>query len=104
MSTMKNKNMFDISDFVGVETIQVVTHNLINRFKLRRKESRMTQRLLSQMSGVSYASVRRFETSGDISFASLLKLSEALGLLSEFNQLFSRPIIKDIRRGKWKSI
>lgn len=100
MSTMKNKNMFDISDFVGVETIQVVTHNLINRFKLRRKESRMTQRLLSQMSGVSYASVRRFETSGDISFASLLKLSEALGLLSEFNQLFSRPIIKDIRRGK----
>ena len=100
MSTMKNKNMIDISDFVGVETIQVVTHNLVNRFKLRRKESRMTQRLLSQMSGVSYASVRRFETSGDISFASLLKLSEALGLLSEFNQLFSRPIIKDIRRGK----
>lgn len=100
MSTMKNKNMIDISDFVGVETIQVVTHNLINRFKLRRKESRMTQRLLSQMSGVSYASVRRFETSGDISFASPLKLSEALGLLSEFNQLFSRPIIKDIRRGK----
>ncbi|ABX80687.1 helix-turn-helix domain-containing protein [Acholeplasma laidlawii] len=100
MSTMKNKNMFDISDFVGVETIQVVKHNLINRFKLRRKESRMTQRLLSQMSGVSYASVRRFETSGDISFASLLKLSEALGLLLEFNQLFSRPIIKDIRRGK----
>src|SRR5690554_4452199 len=100
MSTMKNKNMIDISDFVGVETIQVVTHNLINRFKLRRKESRMTQRLLSQMSGVSYASVRRFETSGDISFASLLKLSEALGLLSEFNQLFSRPIIKDIRRDK----
>ncbi|NWH11049.1 helix-turn-helix domain-containing protein [Acholeplasma laidlawii] len=97
---MKNKNMFDISDFVGVETIQVVKHNLINRFKLRRKESRMTQRLLSQMSGVSYASVRRFETSGDISFASLLKLSEALGLLLEFNQLFSRPIIKDIRRGK----
>ncbi|OED28132.1 hypothetical protein A9268_01060 [Acholeplasma laidlawii] len=92
--------MFDISDFVGVETIQVVKHNLINRFKLRRKESRMTQRLLSQMSGVSYASVRRFETSGDISFASLLKLSEALGLLLEFNQLFSRPIIKDIRRGK----
>lgn len=100
MSTMKNKNMIDISDFVGVETIQVVTHNLINRFKLRRKESRMTQRLLSQMSGVSYASVRRFETSGDISFASLLKLSEALGLLSEFNQLFSRPIIKDVRSGK----
>ncbi|TRX99457.1 helix-turn-helix transcriptional regulator [Acholeplasma laidlawii] len=92
--------MFDISDFVGVETIQVVKHNLINIFKLRRKESRMTQRLLSQMSGVSYASVRRFETSGDISFASLLKLSEALGLLLEFNQLFSRPIIKDIRRGK----
>lgn len=42
MSTMKNKNMIDISDFVGVETIQVVTHNLVNRFKLRRKESRMT--------------------------------------------------------------
>jgi len=100
MSTMKKKKIIDISDFVGVETIQVVTHNLMNRFKLRRKESRMTQRLLSQMSGVSYASVRRFETSGDISFASLLKLSEALGLLSEFNQLFSRPIIKDIRRGK----
>lgn len=100
MSTMKKKKIIDISDFVGVETIQVVTHNLINRFKLRRKKSRMTQRPLSQLSGVSYASVRRFETLGDISFASLLKLSESLGLLSEFNQLFSRPIIKDIRRDK----
>lgn len=47
MSTMKKKKTIDISDFVNVETIQVVTHNLINRFKLRRKESRMTQRLLS---------------------------------------------------------
>lgn len=99
MSTMKNKNLIDISDFVDVETIQVVTHNLINRFRLRRKEFGLTQRSLSQRSGVSYASVRRFETSGDISFASLLKLSEALGLLSEFNHLFGRPIIKDIQKG-----
>ena len=61
MSTMKKKKIIDISDFVNVETIQVVTHNLMNRFRLRRKE---------------------------------------LGLLSEFNHLFSRPIIKDIRRDK----
>lgn len=100
MSTMKKKKIIDISDFVNVETIQVVTHNLINRFKLRRKELGITQRRLSQISGVSYASIRRFETSGNISFASLLKLSESLGLLSEFNHLFSRPIIKDIRRDK----
>lgn len=42
MSTMKKKKIIDISDFVNVETIQVVTHNLMNRFRLRRKELGIT--------------------------------------------------------------
>lgn len=100
ISTMRKQNKIDISDFVNIETIQTITQNLIERFKLRRKEFGLTQRTLSRVSDVSYASIRRFETTGDISLASLFKLSDALGLLSEFNMLFSKPVIKDIRRIK----
>lgn len=94
---MKNKNIIDISDFIDVETQQMVMLNLVERFKLRRKEYGVTQKKLSQISGVSYASIRRFETTGEISLTSLLKLSDAIGILSDFNWVFKNPIIKDIR-------
>jgi hypothetical protein len=46
---------------------------------------------------VSYASLRRFETSGEISLSSLLKIAQALGALEDFNQLFKHKIITDLK-------
>lgn len=47
-----------------------------------------TQHELAQRSGVSYASVKRFEQTGDISLVHLLKLANVLNRLTEFDALF----------------
>jgi transcriptional regulator with XRE-family HTH domain len=91
------KNNFDISDFVKVTTEQSVNTELIKRFKKRRKEYGLTQKELSLRSGVSYGSIRRFESSGDISLNSLLKISSAIDCLEDFNELFKSPIIKNLK-------
>ncbi len=91
------KGKFDISEFVSVQTQQKVLENLVNRFKKRRKESKISQKELATKSGVSYGSIRRFEGSGEISLSSLLKLANALNSLQDFNELFKNKIIKNLK-------
>lgn len=88
---------YDISDFVDVLTEQQVIKSLVERFKMRRKELGLTQREISKRSGVSYGSLRRFESTGEISLTSLLKLSNAIDCLEDFNELFKYEKIKSIR-------
>jgi transcriptional regulator with XRE-family HTH domain len=92
------KNIYDISDFVPIITEQSMKRNIVKRFKQRRKEFGITQKELATRSGVSYASIRRFETSGEISLSALLRLSAVIGLLEDFKELYKNPIVKDIRR------
>ncbi len=54
------------------------------RFKTRRKALKLTQKELSQKSGVSLGSIKRFEQSGQIAFESLLKLALVLECLEDF--------------------
>ena len=91
------KKEFDISNFVDVLTEQRVGNDLVERFKLRRQEFGLTQKELSLKSGVSYGSIRRFEQEGEISLSSLLKITNAIGLLEDFNELFKFEIIKSLR-------
>ena len=58
------------------------------RFKTIRKNRKFSQQRLSELSGVSYASIRRFEKTGDISLASLVKLALALQLYDDLDNLF----------------
>lgn len=58
------------------------------RFKTIRKNRKVSQQRLSELSGVSYASIRRFEKTGDISLASLVKLALALQLYDDLDNLF----------------
>lgn len=88
---------FDISDFVDAPTIQSVIISLITKVKARRKELKLSQKRLAQKSGVSYASIRRFESSGDIAFLSLLKIAVALNCLEDFNTLFNNKIITNLK-------
>lgn len=89
-------NIFDISKFVDVRTVEAVRADLVNNFIKRRKEYGLTQRELSARSGISYASIRRFEETGEISFSSLLQLANAIEKLEDFDNVFNKPIIKDI--------
>lgn len=88
---------FDIADFVKTQTIQSVTEQLVEREKLRRKKMHLSQRDLANKSGVSYASIRRFESIGEISFNSFLKIANALDCLEDFNSIFKMPVVKSLK-------
>lgn len=54
-----------------------------------RKQSGLTQRELAERSGVSWGSIKRFETTGQISLESLLKLAYVLNRLSDFELILN---------------
>lgn len=91
------KNKFDINQFVEVITPQSMAQKLAEKEKTSRKQMKLTQKELSVRSGVSYASVRRFENSGEISLFSLLKIANVLGVLEDFNALFTRKAITSLK-------
>lgn len=82
---------FDISAFVDSLTVPMAATKVVERMKARRRAMRISQQELAKRSGVSYASIRRFETSGEISFRSLLKIALALDCLEDFPKLFRKP-------------
>lgn len=94
---MSMVNQFDIGQFVGVSTVSSVATALAERAKKRRKEAKLSQTALSKRSGVSFASIRRFEETGEISLSSLMKIADALGCLEDFNALFKHEIITDLK-------
>lgn len=90
-------NKFDISQFVDTPTESGIISALVERVKLRRKEVKLTQRALAVKSGVSYSSIRRFESTGDISLSSLIKIADAMDSLTDFNNLFKNRKITSIK-------
>ena len=94
---MKN---FDIGDFVPTLTEKATIVNLVERFRSRRKERKLSQRALAISSGVTCGSLRRFEQTGEISLHSLIKLANAIGCLSDFEELFKHEIILSVKEYK----
>jgi len=68
-----------------------IQRKIAERVKERRLEKNISQAGLSQLSGVSYATLRKFESTGEISLKSLLKIGVAMNVGIEFEQLFSAP-------------
>ena len=62
---------------------------LEERFVQKRKEAGLSQKKIAVLSGVSYASVRRFESSGEISLKSMKKLLAALQMDRQLDNLFT---------------
>lgn len=83
------KVKWDISEFVDCLTVQMATKNMIDRVVNKRKQMKFTQKELAKRSGVSYASIRRFETTGEISLHSLMQIARAIDCLKDFEQLFT---------------
>ena len=61
---------------------------LADRVSQIRKRRKISQKELSEKSGVSLGSVKRFETSGQISLISLTKIAIALGCSNEITEMF----------------
>ena len=91
------ENKFDIRQFVNVLTEQSVVNGIVEREKKKRKQMKISQKQLSQKSGVTYASIRRFETMGEISLSSLLKIAHALDALKDFENLFKGQAITSLK-------
>lgn len=67
------------------------------RVKVKRKKRKLTQVELSERAGLSLASLKRFEQTGEISFVSLIKIAMVLDELEEFDELFTRKEYQSIQ-------
>lgn len=68
-----------------------IQEEIAGRVKKLRKRQQLTQAELAQKSGVSLASLKRFEQKGKIAFDSLLKIAYVLNVLEGFEELFRIP-------------
>ena len=78
-------DMFDFLFFFPDE----INKGIAARVRTVRKRRKLSQVKLSEKSGVSLGSVKRFESTGEISLLSLTKIAIALNVEQELKQLFS---------------
>jgi len=78
-------------DLLTMKTPYEMSMDIAQKAKAKRKYMKLTQSRLSEKSGVSLGSLKRFERTGEISFMSLLKIAMVLGSLKEFECLFEKP-------------
>ena len=80
-----------------MDSILSIRSNIMNRARRRRKSLKFSQVELSRRSGVSLGSVKRFESTGEISLTSLLKIAIALECEGDFKELFSRKNYRSLQ-------
>ena len=74
-----------------LETPQEIQRDIAAKGQARQLLLNMSQKELAARSGVSLGSVKRFESSGEISLSSLLSIAMVLNELEAFAGLFSPP-------------
>ena len=79
------------------ETPEEINLKIADRLKNIRKRRRISQKKLSEISGVSYGSIKRFETTGQISLLSLTRIATALDVVNELREIFSQVPYKNIQ-------
>ena len=70
------------------ETAEEINLQLAKRISGIRKRRGITQERMSDLSGVSFGSVKRFERTGQISLLSLTRIAAVLGCADEIKHLF----------------
>ena len=79
------------------ETAEELDLKLAQRVRNIRKRRSISQEKLASMSGVSYGSVKRFESTGQISLLSRTKIAMALDIADELRNVFSQVPYRDIK-------
>ena len=83
-------------DTVFLETPSDIDRAIAKRIKNIRRRRKITQKQLAQRCKVSYASLKKFEQTGEISLSSLTKIAMELGLSGELKSLFTQPVYLSI--------
>ena len=78
------------------ETAEEMNMELAQRVRNIRKRRGISQEKLSQISGVSYGSIKRFEATGQISLLHLTRIAIALDMSSEIKELFTQVAYRSI--------
>lgn len=78
------------------ETTDEMILKLAKRFKKIRMSKKISQLDLSKMSNVSFGTIKRFESKGEISLHTLTKLCVALDLENEIQNMFTEVSFKTI--------
>lgn len=71
------------------ETPEEITMAVADHTKRLRKRLKISREKLSEMSGVSYGSIKRFEETGNISLLSLTKIAMALDASKDIKGIFA---------------
>ena len=79
------------------ETAEELDKKIADRLRLIRKRRSISQEKLAQISGVSFGSVKRFETTGQISLLSLTRIAMALDMADDLRQLFTEVPYRNIQ-------
>ena len=79
------------------ETAEELDKKIADRVRLIRKRRSISQEKLAQISGVSFGSVHRFETTGQISLLSLTRIAMALDMADDLRQLFTEVPYRNIQ-------
>lgn len=80
----------------SLQTPEKVSTTLAERFRELRLVKGWKQSTLADRSGVSLGSLRRFESTGQVSLQNLLKLAFALNRLDDFGRVFEAPPARSI--------
>lgn len=79
--------MLSIFDQKDLKTEEIAKHISKNFVKLR-KRHKISQQKLAELTGVSYGSIKRFESKGLISFVSLIKIAQFFNNEQIIEELF----------------
>ena len=82
---------------LSLQTPEEMSQILAKRLKQLRLLKRWKRETLARRSGVSPASLKRFEQTGKISLDSFLKLAFALGRLDELDGVLKPPVAQSIK-------
>lgn len=74
---------------INMVTPQEMQKVIAQQARDRRLALNLSQKTLSEKSGVSYGSLKKFEQTGKISLESLLKLALVLETMDDFKALFA---------------
>lgn len=79
------------------ETAEEIDLELAKRARNIRKRRGMSQEELSKRCGVSYGSIKRFETTGMISLLSLTKIAMELDCVDDLKEMFTKAVYRNIQ-------
>ena len=88
--------MIDLDNY-GEQTAKDLCLNVAARERQQRKARKLSRQALADKSGVTVASLRRFEETGEISFHSLVLLLKTLGDTSALDKFFTQPNFQSIQ-------